>query len=304
MGLAGGEEEEFGTHECRACDGPTTLRFRKRGFAFVTCRDCGVISVADPLPESVNYDAGYFSAASTNGYASYVADRAIVEANFATRLDWLKSYAPKGRLLDIGAAYGFFVHLASMDGFEAQGLEPASACAEFARRELGVELQTGRLESVDLPSESFDVITMFDVFEHFDRPRLALQQAFRLLRPGGVLVVETGDPEALLARVAGSRWYFFDPPQHLVFFSQENLARLALEVGFDEPLGVGYMGRQVSFRNFAFQLSRALNDHRAACWLRRLGGSRLGGLRFPGPDRGNAFIMALRRSQTVPEQNG
>lgn len=296
MGLVGKKGVSCGKMLCRACDGPTVPRFRKRGFSFVTCTDCGVISVADPLLEAVDYDASYFSQTSTNGYAAYVADRELIEANFSARLEWLQAYATGGRLLDVGAAYGFFVHLAKRVGFAAQGLEPAADCADFARRELGAELQTGRIESVDLPDESFDVLTMFDVLEHFENPRVALQQASRLLRPGGVLVVETGDTEALLARLAGRRWYFFDPPQHLVFFSQANLTRLAREVGFGEPLGVGHIGRQVSLRNFSFQLSRALEGRRSGTWLRHLGESGFGRGRFRVPDRGNAFIMAFRRA--------
>ena len=294
MGLQGGGFVAQAAALCRACDGSTDPRFQKRGFSFVTCRECGVISVADPLPDTVDYDASYFSESSVNGYAAYVADRDLIEANFAARLVWLQSFTAGGRLLDVGAAYGFFVHLAARAGFAAQGLEPAADCAAFARRELGAELQTGRFESVDLPDESFDVVTMFDVLEHFENPRVALQQAARLLRPGGLLVVETGDTEALLARLAQQRWYFFDPPQHLVFFSQANLAQLARSVGFGDALGVGHIGRQVSLRNFSFQLSRALGGRRGAL-LRRFGESTWGQSRFRVPDRGNAFIMAFRR---------
>ena len=284
---------------CRACGGATAARFRKRGFSFVTCLVCEVISVADPLPEAVDYDATYFSEAAANGYAAYLQDRALIEANFTNRLDWIQSYASGGRLLDVGAAYGFFVHLAGKAGFEASGLEPAADCADFARRELGADLITGRIETAELPAGSFDVITMFDVIEHFEDPRLALQKAARLLSPGGVLIVETGDTQALLARISGHRWYFFDPPQHLVFFSQENLTRLASDVGFEDLLGVGHIGRQVSLRNFIFQFSRALGDGRSGAMLRRCAEQGRADRQFRVPDRGNAFVAAYRRGEAL-----
>lgn len=284
---------------CRACRGATSARFRKRGFSFVTCLVCGVISVADPLPEAVDYDASYFSEASANGYAAYLQDRSLIEANFRNRLDWIQSHVSGGRLLDVGAAYGFFVHLAEKAGFEASGLEPAADCADFARRELGVRLKTGRIETADLPAGSFDVITMFDVLEHFEDPRLALQRAARLLSAGGVLIVETGDTQALLARISGHRWYFFDPPQHLVFFSQENLTQLASNVGFGDLLGVGHIGREVSLRNFLFQFSRALGDGRSGAMLRRWAEQGRADRRFRVPDRGNAFVAAYRRGEAL-----
>ena len=136
---------------------------------------------------------------------------------------------------------------------------------------------------------------MFDVLEHFENPCVALERAASLLRPGGLLVVETGDIDALLARVTGSRWYFFDPPQHLVFFSQENLTRLARHAGFEERLGVAHIGRQVSIRNFLFQSSRALGPGRGGTLLRKWADSRIGETRLRVPDRGNAFVAAYRR---------
>jgi hypothetical protein len=109
-----------------------------------------------------------------------------------------------------------------------------------------------------------------------------------------LLVVETGDRDALLARVLGRRWYFYDPPQHLTFFSRASLARLLEASGFSAPLAIGHLGRMVSLRNCSFQLARALGAGPLGSMCRGLSRSPLGRLKFRVPDRGNAFILAAR----------
>jgi hypothetical protein len=72
----------------------------------------------------------------------------------------------------------------------------------------------------------FDAITLWDTIEHISAPELALRNARRLLRPGGVIAISTGDcRSALLARWVG-RWRLFDDPTHKFFFDEATLSRL------------------------------------------------------------------------------
>lgn len=277
---------------CGACGGRTA--FLRRGFRFEDCAQCGVRFVAEPRPSVVDYDASYFSTGGKDGYAAYLADRELLRENFARRVRWLRGFAPSGRLLDVGAAYGLFVAAARDAGFDAVGLEPAADCAEVARREFGVQVETGRIETFEFAEKSFDVVTMLDVIEHLEDPCAVVERAARLLRPGGLLVVETGDRDALCARVCGSRWYFYDPPQHLTFFGRASLSRMLAGAGFSAPLGFGTLGRRVSVQNFAFQLGRALGDGPLGATSRRVAASAAGNWSFAVPDRGNAFIGAYR----------
>ncbi|MEO2168745.1 MAG: class I SAM-dependent methyltransferase, partial [bacterium] len=269
--------------------------FVKRGFVIARCTACRVEYVTEPRPHRVDYDADYFSAQAPDGYASYLEDRGLIQENFARRLQWLKLLRSGGRLLDVGAAYGLFVSVANDAGFDATGVEPAHACAEFAARELGATVVPGRIEDVELPLGSFDIVTMFDVIEHFENPCAAVLRAHELLRPDGVLVIETGDLEAACARVCGRHWYFYDPPQHLTFFGRQSLSRMLDGAGFGPPLAIGHLGRRVSMRNFAFQLGRALGSGALGRFSRCVAGSRLGELSFPVPDRGNALVLACPR---------
>jgi SAM-dependent methyltransferase len=283
-------------YPCRACRGHGLAVFHKRGYVVAQCESCGTRFVPEGHVELPRYDEAYFAGAcSDGGYGGYVADRALVRANFERRLRWLLPLATGRCLLDVGAAYGLFVEAAAHAGFDAIGLEPAPACADFARRELDVEVRTGRIEDAELPAEAFDVVTMFDVIEHLADPAAAVRRVRTLLRPGGLLIVETGDRDAALARLMGSGWYFYDPPQHVTFFSRASLEGMLVRSGFTEAVAVGYLGRAVSLRNFAHQLGRALGAGLLGDLSRGLARSRFGELRFRVPDRGNAFALAVRR---------
>jgi SAM-dependent methyltransferase len=279
---------------CRACGAEGRPEFEKRGFVIASCGTCGCHFVPDPVPDPAQYDEAYFAGGGACGYGGYLQDRRLILANFARRARWIAGLGAGARLLDVGAAYGFFVAAARDAGFDAIGLEPVAACAAFAARELTVELRTGCIESAPLAPGSFDVVTLFDVIEHLADPAVALRRIRELLAPGGLLVVETGDLGGLLPRVVGSRWYYYDPPQHLTYFSVASLTHLLRETGFSPPAAVGHLGRAVSVRNFCHQLGRALGGPLGAL-SQAVARSPLGVLDFSVPDRGNAFIAAARR---------
>ena len=287
------ETQEAVRPRCRACGGAGRDLFVKRGYSFAECESCGCRFVSDALDPLV-YDEGYFRGDSFGGYPAYREDRELLVRNFRRRIEWLAPLAPGSRLLDVGAAYGFLVHAAAQAGFEATGMEPAAGCVEWARRELGVPMIEARAEDATIAPQSFDVVTLLDVIEHVVDPAVVLRRVRRWLRPGGLLVIETGDFESLLARTCGRRWYYYDPPQHLTYFSEASLRHVLDAAGFDPLLATGHLSRAVSMRNFSHQLGRSLGDGVAGDVCRRFAQSRLGSLTFEVPDRGNVMLTASR----------
>jgi len=134
---------------------------------------------------------------------------------------------PAGRtLLDIGAHIGVFVEVANSAGWKATGLEPSHWSVEIARKS-GTELIEGTLASSNLPDDHFDVVTLWDVIEHLSDPMAELRQVFRVLKPGGWVVIHTMNIDSLFARLMGSKWPWF-MEMHLYYFSEGTL-RLILE---------------------------------------------------------------------------
>ncbi len=152
---------------------------------------------------------------------------------------WLaRRVEPGGRMLDLGAAAGFFLWAAARRGWEPEGVELNPATARHARAVLNFPMYNADFADLDLPRESFTVITAWDFIEHVPDPAASLRRIHELLRPGGVLALATPDhrgwyPQASFAlRGVFGDWPHADPPRHLFQFSERSLARLLNAAGF------------------------------------------------------------------------
>src|SRR5438093_143180 len=158
--------------------------------------------------------------------------------NFDRRLALIERRVAPGALLDVGSALGFFVRAARARGWDARGIERSAWAAERAAAS-GVPVVHGDFLTAALAPASFAAVTMLDVLEHTADPRAYVRRARALLRPGGVLAIETADLASPFARLAGRRYHFFTPPNHLTYFTRATLARLLAEEGFADP---GFFG--------------------------------------------------------------
>jgi SAM-dependent methyltransferase len=143
----------------------------------------------------------------------------------------------------VGCGAGYFLDAARTAGWQVAGVELSEAAATAARSELGLDVFTGALSDAGFPAGAFDLITMFEVLEHMRDPGAALNEACRLLRPGGLLAVEVPNDmdayRAALAR-ADQRWWVI-PPVHLYYFNASSLSRWLLMSGF-EPVHLSSEG--------------------------------------------------------------
>jgi len=138
-------------------------------------------------------------------------------------------------LLDVGCSSGSFLVVARDYGFRVAGVEPAPAAAKTAR-EMQFVIYEGTLESLNLVKESYDAITMFEVIEHLKDPVIVLKECNRILRPGGILVICTGNTESWTVRHMAEDWEYFDMAKHgghISFFNPISVRMLAERTGFE-----------------------------------------------------------------------
>jgi O-antigen chain-terminating methyltransferase len=113
--------------------------------------------------------------------------------------------------LDVGCGRGEWLELVQKAGLEGRGVDidggMLSACRE---RGLSVEQADGIALLEDLPSESLALVSAFHVVEHipFAQLQKLVEEALRVLQPGGFLVLETPNPENLSV---GAHTFYLDP---------------------------------------------------------------------------------------------
>lgn len=225
-----------GTLACTVCGDTAHAPFMAHPpYAIVTCAGCGLRYLAPrPTPEAIAslYAEAYYHSEDSvvRGYNAYTAGAENWRRTFRDRLRHLP---PRGRLLDVGAAAGFFVEQARLAGWEAEGVEPSEWASRYARETLGVPVATGTLEAAVYPEAQFDAVTLWEVIEHLPDPRAFLAEVFRVLKPGGTFAFSTPDAGSLVARLAGQRWLgWHKVPEHLYYFDRPSLERLLEACGF------------------------------------------------------------------------
>ena len=117
--------------------------------------------------------------------------------------------------------------------WEVTGIEINPHAVQFARQRFELAIIQGELEDVDLPLQSFDAITFWDVIEHTFDPLTTLIKAQSLLKDEGILIMTLPNWESLDRKLFGPTWIGYDAPRHLYIFPREVLNRLLIKAGFE-----------------------------------------------------------------------
>lgn len=138
-----------------------------------------------------------------------------------------------GRLLDVGFGSGAFLMHAKRAGWNVFGADPDPVSVKNGRN-LKLDVRQGGIEAfLDSPG-AFDVIMLSHVIEHIHDPVKTLNIAYGLLKPGGLLYVETPNMKAYGHDHFREHWRGLEIPRHLVIFNWASLTMTLKNVGFGE----------------------------------------------------------------------
>jgi SAM-dependent methyltransferase len=103
-------------------------------------------------------------------------------------LSWLDESAPAGRVLDLGSGTGALLQSLQPER-DAWGVDFSPLALELAKERGLKNLHLGDAQDLPFPPDAFDAVVSLDTLEHVPDDRLALKEIHRVLRPGGVVIL-------------------------------------------------------------------------------------------------------------------
>lgn len=203
------------------------------GFAWLVDASTRMPVTAD----SVTYDEKYFAPSQNNHYgmkeythqmewrlekARRILD--LVVENAGTRGEKWKENPEEVKMLDVGSGIGYFRQAAQALGFEHHGIDLSPDIIKQCKETFGFETWQGRVEDLrEIASgKRFQLITMFDVIEHLEKPRAVVTMLKDFLADDGTLVIRTPNLAAQEAEILGDYYYSFKL-DHVRYFSANSL---------------------------------------------------------------------------------
>ena len=216
---------------CILCgDKERKLLVKNEPWYIYRCASCG-LGFLDPRPSKEDiaklYDKEYCE-------DQFVEGGGVGSPEFMKRLSlethrvrFFRGLKRKGKILDIGCGYGYFLAACrTMYGYDVHGLDVSEWAAHYAAERLGLSVTVGEIEMVNLPPNSYDIITMWHFLEHTRDPREAILKAMDLLKKDGILVIDVPNYDGTDARKDWGNWVGWQPPYHFYHFTPHTLKRL------------------------------------------------------------------------------
>jgi ubiquinone/menaquinone biosynthesis C-methylase UbiE len=212
-------------------------------FPVVRCQICGTAYLKRrPIDVSAYYPTDSYAAYDIANKRRHYSRAFGRRYGLQRRCHLVETLKPNGGyLLDVGCGAGDFLEmLQNRSGWQVTGLEPNSAAAQYARNLRHLEVITGFLPQLAIPSHTYDIVTLWHVIEHVPDPKEVLNEIRRLLKPDGALIVALPVADSLEAKWFGPSWAGYDVPRHLMTFTRSSFVGLMRQSGLlaEERFGV------------------------------------------------------------------
>lgn len=192
----------------------------------VECNRCSLVFTSPRLRKDLILKS--YAESEDPAYVSQASGRM---KSFEWSLTAIERIKKGSRVLDIGAASGFFLKVAKDRGWKTYGIEPSRYLSDLGNERYGVNIRCGDIETVTL-SEKVDVVTLWDVLEHTLDPKEVLTRCNRFLKDGGLVVINYPNIGSWMARLAG-RHFWFIISAHLYYFTPKTIAAMLAASGFE-----------------------------------------------------------------------
>ena len=219
---------------CEACQSSSAALKRIRsGLEYWVCKVCGhcqIQSLSSSRSNFENAQRNYFSNESCLLQSvPGPSDKEILAQRQVAANRYLM---PKCTVLEVGPGAGFFAQWANKKGHPLRLVEHSMVLARDLENRIGLKIDVGEFEQMDISAESVDAFCSFHVIEHVAEPLLHLSAAFRVTRPGGIGLIATPNSMSWQQRILPRLSPNFDAA-HLRVFSRSSLSIFCKKAGWE-----------------------------------------------------------------------
>ena len=185
-------------------------------FPILRCDACGLVRTDfDPTRRDLSayYDAAYYG--DTGKRFPAPVEWAVGMFRHRRVQAVVKHQVGPGRILDIGCGRGLMLADFLARGWDVVGTEFSAELAQAVTNRFGIPVH---MQDYGFAADSFDVVTLWHSLEHLANPVDTLREVHRILKPGGLAVLEVPNLASWQAKLGGGRWFHLDAPRHLVHF--------------------------------------------------------------------------------------
>lgn len=216
------DKDKFGSFSFSSRKVPEYMNYK-----LLRCSNCDVVYACES-PHGGEISEAYCQAA----YDSKEAAKNAAETYEQALRPFLAGMTDRQGVLDIGTGTGVFLQRMRVNGFSAlTGVEPSRAAIEAADMNIKSSIREGMFSGADFEQSSFSLISCFMTIEHVEDPAMLVRDCFRLLKPGGIMVVVAHDWRAWNNRLLGHYSPIVDI-EHLQLFSRKSIVELYRRSGF------------------------------------------------------------------------
>ena len=219
---------------CPICQRPGGNPVHREGsFRMVRCSSCQFIYL-NPRPTEECLFRFYQDYLPEDG-VSIRSWQKMMRPVFKRSARLIQRYKERGKLLDVGTGFGFFLAEMKNQGWEVEGIEISKKGMNYAREVLNLMVHPGPLIKTGFPEKAFDVVTAFYVIEHLSDPMAFLRECCRILKPRGLLLLRYPHttPIKNLLYALGIKNRLYDLPAHLSDFSPGMIRQCLERAGFN-----------------------------------------------------------------------
>ena len=262
-------------------------------YRIVKCNACGLVR-SDPVADTPALTELY--AQSSFDYGGEVENIKATYGRYLAKA--ISCGIPKGPLLEIGCGNGFFLEEALSQGYNSvQGIEASRIAVERAIPIVRDRILCAAMEPGIFSPESFAIICIFQVIDHLPEPGLVLAECYKLLIPGGHILIISHKIDSLSAKLLKNRSPIIDI-EHTYLFSPATLSRLLAAQGF-EVVKSGSVSNIYTFRYLTQMAPLAKGVKQVLLYLLKL--TSCGRIRLSVP-LGNLYMVARKPSYEEREE--